>query len=207
MFCLQQHVFKLTKAGIFSELLPASHRRPCCDIAAHMFQELTLPCATWALPTNPRLCLGTEHRLGEKSAPNCQSFLAIAADALDILFPVFHPKISFQASNFSTHRFWNENFARALLCSILEQIKQLWNTILNLYQLKIKSKYSTQIFPSIPKNKIPSQSPAVKDRSAARFQEPDSFSSGSKHLHRAMETQPRCQCLPPSHKEHPHHQR
>lgn len=102
MFCLQQHVFKLTKTGIFSELLPPSHRLPCRDIAAHMFHDLTLPGATWATPTNSRLCLETAQRVGDKSAPNCQSFLSIAEGALDtfsLFSPAPHPKTPSQASN------------------------------------------------------------------------------------------------------------
>lgn len=45
-FSFKQHVFKLSKARIFSELLHPSHRLLCHDIAAHMFHDITLLSAT-----------------------------------------------------------------------------------------------------------------------------------------------------------------
>lgn len=218
MFCLQQHVFKLTKPGIFSELLPPSHRLPCRDIAAHMFHDLTLPGATWATPTNSRLCLETAQRVGDKSAPNCKSFLSIAEGALDtfpLFFPCFPPQNTIPGlksrPGFSNPRFSNENSARTLLCSITEQIKHPLNCwTLKHHPQPLPVKDQDQIFnPDLSQNskKSPHRVQLRSADSTAQFQGPDSFNSGSKHLYRAMEIRARCQWLPPSQKEHSDHQR
>lgn len=174
MFCLQQHVFKLTKTGIFSELLPPSHRLPCRDIAAHMFHDLTLPGATWATPTNSRLCLETAQRVGDKSAPNCQSFLSIAEGALDtfsLFSPAPHPKTPSQASNHgqvlappgSQTKTLPEHCSAPLLNKLnTPWTAEPWNATLNLYQLKTKTKYSIQTFPRIPKNPLTESSCEVQ---------------------------------------------